>query len=84
MLESIAVIVVGLFLIWLSRKSRNLNARINKLSPKAKKSVIDTVNRDHRRHYLVGGSVTRIPTWALVLVFIIIAVVFGAGLSSVT
>jgi type VI protein secretion system component VasF len=84
MIESIAVIAVGIFLIWLSRKSRNLNQRIDKMSPKAKKDLIDIVKRDHRRHYLVGGSVTNIPNWIVMLVIIIFAVAFWAGISSVT
>jgi len=83
MIESITVIFVGIFLVWLSRKSSKLNQRIDNLSPKAKMGLIDAVNKDHRRNLLVGGSVTKVPSWAVVLVITVFAVAFWIGLNTI-
>ena len=84
MIESIVVITVGVFLIWLSRASRKTNKRVGSLSPKEKADLLDDIDRNPKRHYLVGGSVTNVPRWVVFSVLMAFAFAIYFGVISVT
>ncbi|MBH0059311.1 hypothetical protein I6F65_20425 [Pseudoalteromonas sp. SWXJZ94C] len=87
MIESIVVIAIGFFLVWLSRTSRKVNKKIDSLSPKAKSNLIESINNNinpSHTDYLVGGSVTKVPKWVGLLVLIVFAIALYFGVKSVT
>lgn len=80
-IESLGVIAVIIYLIWLVRKSRKYNQRISKLSAEEKSKFIDHVNNDHEfRHTLAGGSVTKLPIWVVIVVLLLFGLAFWVGL----
>ena len=84
MIESIVVIAVGIFLLWLSRASRKANKRVDSISPKEKADLLDDIDRNPKRHYLIGGSVTNVPIWVVFAVLMAFAIAIYFGVISVT
>jgi hypothetical protein len=83
-IESIVVIAVGIFLIWLSRASRKANRRVDSISPKEKADLLDDIGRNPKRHYLVGGSVTKVPRWVVFAVLMVFVFAIYFAVISVT
>jgi uncharacterized membrane protein len=83
-IESIVVIAIGFFLIWLSRTSRKINKRVDSLSSKERGDLIDAINKYPKPNYLVGGSVTKVPRWVVLAVLIVFAFALYLGVTSVT
>jgi len=87
MIESIVVIAIGFFLVWLSRTSRKVNKEVGNLSPKVKADLIESINKKINpspADYLVGGSVTKVPKWLVFLVLMVFAIALYFGVKSIT
>ena len=87
MIESIVVIAIGFYLVWLSRTSRKVNKQVDNLAPKAKVDLIESINNKinpSHSDYVVGGSVTKVPKWVGLLVLIVFGIALYFAVKSVT
>ncbi|MBA6338925.1 hypothetical protein H4J57_17190 [Colwellia sp. BRX8-7] len=84
MIESIVVIAVGIFLLWLSMASRKANKQVDSISTKEKADLLDDIDRNPKQHYLVGGSVTKVPRWVVFAVLMVFVFAIYFGVISVT
>jgi hypothetical protein len=84
MIEIVAVVAAGVFLIYVVRKSRSEHGRIKTLSPKERHEFKATVNYHYRRLWLEGGSFTHVPLWVLVMVVVAFSLAVLGGLYAVT
>jgi hypothetical protein len=84
MIESVLIILVGVFLIWIVSLSREKHADVAKLSSKEREQLKQNVNLQPKKYFVLGGSFTAVPFWVVIL---IVALFLGAlvlGVNSIT
>mgnify|MGYP001113607990 CR=1 FL=1 len=84
MIETVAVVAAGVFLICVVRKSRSEHGRIKTLSPKERDKFKATVNYHYRKLWLEGGSFTHVPLWLVVIVVVAFSLAVLGGVYAVT
>jgi Ca2+/Na+ antiporter len=84
MIESVLVVLVGIFLIWIVRESKKKHANGAKLSSKEREELKLNVNLRPKKYFVVGGSFTAVPLWIVILVVASLVGALALGIKSIT
>ena len=83
MIESIVVIIGGILLIYVVRRSRSEHQKVNELSVKGRKELAREVNLKYRKLWILGGSFAHVPSWCVVLVLMVFGVAIIGGVFAI-